>query len=286
MTTVELKSIDKTCRFPTKWEEVSVSQFIALQQIEDELLPLLSQMNALKAEHDALLQEIETLYFSKGSNELAELEIASKKNQCADLESQVSAIKTRYAKLDSLRCCTLAGLSESDFYSNSFMEAELLRSLSLMLFDQPFTAQQPELEGEGVWVVRCPKIAGQPSVKVRYYLRHLAEYPTCIHQVYHALLKNIRNLSEKAAMERTAAELELASLFVLPRAEGILYALYGGKPEKIDFDSGKFNEKLEQYWQTRQKEMQMIPITALKGIIGFFLPHWESYFRNQAPMQA
>lgn len=286
MKTVQLKSIGKSCNFPTNWDEVSVAQFIELQRIEDELLPLLAKMNALKAEDDGLAAEVEALYFSKASNPLAEIGILSHNNRRDAILADYNAIKIRYDKLDARRCMALAKLAESDFYSITDAEVAYLRSLSFLLFSQEFVAQQPEIESEGVWIVRCPRVAGQQAVKVRYYLRHLADYPACIHQVYHAMLKSIRNLTEKAVAERTDAEIELAALFVLPKADEILYAIFGGKPEKIDFDSGTFSERLQQYWNVRQTEMQMIPITALKGVVGFFLPHWENYFKNKAPMQA
>lgn len=286
MKTVPFKSIGKSCDFPTNWDEVSVAQFIELQKIEDELLPLLAQMNALKAEDDELSAEVEALYFAKATNPLAEIGILSHNNRRDEIASDYNAIKIRYDKLDARRCMALAKLAEPDFYSISDTEVALLRSLAFMLFDQPFAPTQPESDGEGVWLVRCPKKAGQTSIKARYYLRHLADYPTCLHQVYHVLLKSLRGMVDGAANERTDAELELAALFVLPRPDNILYAIFGEKPEKIDFDSGAFSEKLQSYWKARQTELQDIPITALKGIIGFFLPHWQSYLKSQTPMQA
>lgn len=267
-------------RLPTLWEEVSVSAFIAAQKAEDYLLPLLAEMKQVKALHDTVLQEIETLFFS--ADELAELQLASKQTEADELAARFAALEADYQKLSLQRLSGLSGIAEETLLSMPVKEVERLMSVISLLYDAPFITQDPELESEGVWVCRAAQ-PSTPHIKTRYYCRHLAEYPACIHQVYHTLMKKIRSLTEDARLERTEAELELAALFLMPRPAGLIYLITGEKPDKIDFDSGRFNEQLQAFWNRQKQEIAKMPITFLKGVVGFFLPHWESYFKSPNP---
>jgi len=263
---------------PTRWEEVSVSAFIACQKIEDQLLPLLQQMQQVKARHEALLQEIEALFFSK--DELAALDLASKNTEAEELANRFADLQAEYDKLSLQRISAISGIPQQELLQMQLSDVEFLQSLIGLLYEEPFLTQEPEFESEGVWVFKATHSA-RPNIKTKYYCRHLAEYPACIHQVYHALLKKIRTLTDDARLERTEAELELAALFLMPRPAGMIYLITGEKPDKIDFDSGRFNEQLQDFWNRQKNEIAKLPITFLKGVMGFFLPHWQSFFKSQ-----
>mgnify|MGYP007089160899 CR=1 FL=1 len=270
---------------PTNWEEVSVKRFIAAQKIEDTLLPLMAKMAEIKEVHDATLSEIEVLHFAVQKDEFAALDLAQRKTDAEALEKAFAELQNQYHELSVRRAMALASLDDEEYYTITDEEAELLKALTMMLYDQTFIAPQPHLIESGIWQLKAPRWAGNNSVKAVFYLRHLADYPTCLHQVYHALLKQINALTEQARMERTEAELELMSLFVLPKPDNIIYSIFGTKPDKIDFSSGKFNEQLQSYWKLRQSDLAEMPITFLKGVVGFFLPHWTTYFKSRYLMQ-
>lgn len=278
MHTITLQN--KEYRLPTQWMEVSVSAFIAAQKAEDYLLPLLAEMKQVKALHDAVLQEIETLFFS--TDDFAALDLAAKQTEADELADRFADLQADYQKYSLQRLSGLSGIAEQTLLSMQVAEVEQLYTVISVLYDEPFITQDPELESEGVWVCRAAQ-PYNPHIKTRYYCRHLAEYPACIHQVYHTLMKKIRSLAEDARLERTEAELELAALFLMPRPAGLIYLITGEKPDKIDFDSGRFNEQLQDFWTRQKQEIAKLPITFLKGVVGFFLPHWESYFKSRNP---
>lgn len=263
---------------PTKWEEVTVNSFIEVQKIEDHLLPVLDQMKLVKELHVIAAREYEAAFFSKD-----ELEMAAKKSEVEDLEEKFNRLIAEYNELSIQRLHKLSGIPMNELLSIPAGEIERYKAIAGLLYDAPFDLVSPELEENGVWSFRVspPNLR---NVKQVFYCKHLAEYPACVHQVYHAMVKKIQALTEDARLERTDAELELAALFLMPKPEGVIYLIIGDNINKLDFDTGKFNEQLNKFWDNQKKIIGQLPITFLKSVISFFLNHWQSYFANLSLM--
>jgi len=274
-----IKSNGTEYNLPTSWEEVTVVSFINTQKIEDSLLPVLDRMKLFKTKHDEVLAELERLYFS--DDEFKDLDIEAKKQEATRLEDEFNGLMSEYNRLSIDRLAAMLAVSKEELLQLTIADIERCQAIIGMLYDTKFQPYQPELINNGLWMCKTtvPAFRNQ-SIKTVYYCRHLAEYPACMHQVYHALIKKIRGLLEDARNERTEAELELVSLFLMPRPSHIIDYIIGDKPNKLDFDSGKFSELLNQFWDRQKEAISKLPITFLKGVIGFFLNHWEIYFKN------
>lgn len=266
---------------PSTWHQVTAAQYIALQEAEEQLLPIWGEMKAVKARHDLLNAACEDLLFS--ADLFAELDIQAHQTEMETLQNRFDVLRNQYDALTARRVSILYNLAPTDVALMPLAEVERLWALCSMLYDSPLEPLQPYTEADGSWSFRAARPGAAHNIKACWYLRHLAEYPTCLHQVYHALLKQIRQLAADAAKARTSAELELVALFAMPRPdENPVYIILGEKPDKIDFDTGRFNERLQLFWDNQKQQLAAMPITLLKGIAAFFLPHWKSYFRSQS----
>ena len=272
MLKIQIKTQEYT--LPTKWEEVNVNTFIEVQRIEDRLLPVLDQMKTVKSLHDEALLRYETVFFGDD-----ELEMAVVKTEVEELQEKFNSLIVSYNELSIQRLHRLSGIPMEELLSLSISEIERYKAVVGLLYDDPFEITKPELEENGVWTFRV-SAPNLKNVKQVYYCKHLAEYPACVHQVYHAMVKKIQALAEDARIERTEAELELVSLFLMPKPEGFIYLIVGENVNKLDFDTGKFNEQLNKFWDNQKKIIGQLPIQFLKSVVGFFLNHWQSYFEN------
>lgn len=279
MLKIQIKTQEYT--LPTKWEEVNVNTFIEVQKIEDRLLPVLDQMKSVKSLHDEAAKEYETLFFS--NDEMKDLNMMVKLTEVEELQDKLNDLIVEYNELSIQRLQHLSGIPMNELLALSMSEIERYKAIVGLLYDDPFNLTKPELEDNGVWTfkVSAPKLR---NVKHIYYCKHLAEYPACVHQVYHAMVKKIQALTEDARMERTEAELELVSLFLMPKPEGFIYLIIGDNINKLDFDTGRFNEQLNKFWDNQKKIIGQLPITFLKSVTGFFLNHWQSYFESLSLM--
>lgn len=265
---------------PTSWHQVTTAQYIALQEAEQQLLPVWSEMKATKARHDELNIICEDLLFS--ADAFAELDMKAHKTEMESLQTRFDELRRQYDLLTVKRIAILCNFSQEEVSLMPVLEVERLWALCSMIYSEPLEPLQPHVEADGAWSFKAVRPGAPHNIKACYYLRHLADYPACLHQVYHALLKQIRQLAEDATYARTSSELELVALFAMPRPENPVYIILGEKPDKIDFDSGKFNERLNAFWEAQKQALSQMPITLTKGITAFFLPHWKSYFKSRS----
>lgn len=266
---------------PLTWHQVTTAQYIALQDAEQQLLPIWGEMKATKTRHDQLAAACEDLLFS--ADAFAALDLQAHKAEMENLQSRFDELRLQYDLLTVKRLAILCNLPPETVSLMPLSEVERLWALCSMIFSEPLEPLQPQVEADGAWSFKAVKPGAPHNIKTCYYLRHLADYPACLHQVYHTLLKQIRQLAEDAAATRTSSELELVALFAMPRpGENPVYIILGEKPDKIDFDTGKFNDRLNAFWEVQKQALSQMPITLLKGIAAFFLPHWKSYFKSQS----
>ena len=276
ITTLQAPTIQ--VNLPVTWHEVSAAQYIALQEAEQQLLPVWNEMKNTKARHDVLNAACEYLLFS--TDAFAELDLQAHKTEMETLQARFDDLSRQYNLLTIKRLSILCNLPQDTVSLMPFAEVERLWALCSSLYAQPLEPLPPHTEADGAWSFRAARPGAPANIKTCYYLRHLADYPACLHQVYHALLKQLRQLTAEADRQHTEAELELVALFAMPRPENPVYIIIGEKPEKIDFDSGKFNERLNAFWEAQKQALSQLPITLVKGIAAFFLPHWKSYFEG------